>query len=59
MSRPGLCSTKSGLYPEDALEAALADAAVDSVGDNHMKLAPTVQQKDKVQQVRLATTVFL
>nr|ABR09272.1 glutathione S-transferase 2 [Laminaria digitata] len=43
----------AGLYPEDALEAALADAAVDSVGDNHMKLAPTVQQKDKVQQMEM------
>ena len=42
----------SGLYPEDALEAAFADAAVDAVGDSHMKLAPTVQEKDLDKKVR-------
>ena len=42
----------SGLYPEDALEAAFADAAVDAVADNHTRLAPTVQEKDQDKKVR-------
>ena len=44
----------SGLYPEDPLEAAYADAAVDAVGDNHMELRPTVQEKDEAKKVRFA-----
>ena len=47
----------SGLYPEDPLEAAFADAAVDAVGDNHMRLAPTVQEKDMTKKVRFGSTV--
>ena len=41
-----------GLYPEDPLEAAYADAAVDAVADNHMELRPTVQEKDQAKKVR-------
>ena len=48
-----------GLYPEDTLEAAFADAAVDAVGDNQMKLAPTVQEKDMTKKVRFGSTVSL
>lgn len=36
------------------MEAAYADAAVDAVGDNHMVLRPTVQEKDEAKKVRLA-----
>nr|UZD11052.1 glutathione s-transferase 2 [Macrocystis pyrifera] len=43
----------AGLYPEDALEAAFADAAVDAVGDSHMKLVPTIQEKDKAKQAEM------
>nr|WEX24894.1 glutathione S-transferase [Saccharina japonica] len=45
----------AGLYPEDPLEAAFVDAAVDSVVDNHMKLAPTMPEKDQAKKVRLAS----
>ena len=47
----------SGLYPEDPLEAAFADAVVDAVGDNNMRLVPTVQEKDMTKKVRFGSTV--
>ncbi|CAM9421625.1 unnamed protein product [Laminaria digitata] len=43
----------AGLYPEDPEEAAFADAAVDSVADNHMKLAPAIQQKDQAKKMEM------
>lgn len=49
----------SGLYPDDHIEAAFADAAVNAVGDNHMRLAPTVLEKDKANQVWFPSTVSI
>ena len=46
-----------GLYPEDTLEAAFADAAVDAVGDNHTRLEPTVLEEDMAKKVRFGSTV--
>eukprot|EP00904_Undaria_pinnatifida_P006911 jgi/Undpi1/334/HiC_scaffold_1.g00330.m1 len=43
----------AGLYPEDALEAAYADAAVDAVADNHMELRPAVLEKDEAKKMEM------
>ncbi|CAM9459718.1 unnamed protein product [Ascophyllum nodosum] len=42
-----------GIYPEDALEAANADAAMDAVTDLHARLAPSVQAKDHDKKLEL------
>lgn len=47
-----------GLYPEDSLEAAFADAAVDSLHDSNIKLIPILREKDKVKQVQFGSTVY-
>ncbi|CAM9459648.1 unnamed protein product [Ascophyllum nodosum] len=42
-----------GIYPEDALEAANADAVMDCVPDLHARLAPSVQAKDHDKKLEL------
>ncbi|CAM9910824.1 unnamed protein product, partial [Sphacelaria rigidula] len=43
----------AGLYPHDPVEAAFADAAVDSVSDMHSRLAPTVAEKDMAKKMEM------
>ena len=41
-----------GLYPEDPIVAAFADAAMDAVIDMHFHLRPTVHEQDPAKKVR-------